>query len=337
MFTAQGAGGSRGGARGSGGPVASVAELWRYPVKSMAGERIEETRLGGSGLHGDRLWAVRDLEEGMTGTGRRLAGLMACSARYVDEPGADAGPGNSPEVVITFPDGSERSSADPAIDEALCELLGRRVRLTALPPRGENREHRAPRWTAADIRRDLGIERGERMPDASYLSLRQALSLARWATPPGAYVDFFPLHVLSRASLEAMAELAPDSDFDVRRFRPNVLIETEATGTPEREWCGARIEAARSAFRIEVPTVRCVVPTRAQPGLGRDPQVMRTVAAHADRHLGVYATVTREGRLAVGEPLTLKEDRHGPLRRALDRSRTAVRRQAMRGVEKVMG
>jgi hypothetical protein len=240
-------------------------------------------------------------------------------------------------VVITFPDGSERSSADPAIDGALTELLGRRVRLSALPPLGSNREHRAPRWTAADVRRDLGIEAGERMPDASYLSLRQAASLARWATPPGTYVDFFPLHVISRASLEAMAELAPGSDFDVRRFRPNILLETGAPETDERDWCGARIDAPASAFRIEVPTVRCVVPTRAQPGLERDPQVMRTIAAHADRHLGVYSTVSREGPLAVGEELVLTEERSGALRRALGRGRTTVRRRFMRAVEKRMG
>lgn len=316
-------------------PAAHVSQLWRYPVKSMTGERLPSASIGPRGVHADRLWAVRDLEQEMTGTARRLGALMTCSARYADEPGPDAGPGNAPEVVITFPDGYECSSADPTIDDRLSNLLGRRVRLTSLPLAEETRENRAPRWTAAEIRRDLGIAKGEPMPDTSYLSLKQLASLARWTTPPGTYFDFFPIHLLSVASLETMAAEAPGSEFDPRRFRPNVLLDTPLVGQPEREWCGDRLEAPGSAFRVEVPTVRCVVPTRSQPGLPRDPQIMRTVAALADRHLGVYATVERSGELREGDPLLLIEADDGRLHRLSRSGATRAKRLLARGVTRI--
>jgi uncharacterized protein len=71
------------------------------------------------------------------------------------------------------------------------------------------------------------------------------------------------------------------------------------------------------AIRVDVPAVRCVVPTREQPGLARDPQVMRTVAAQTGRFLGVYCEVARDGTLAVGDELALAMPQPpGPLRRA---------------------
>ncbi len=85
-------------------------------------------------MHADRLSAVRDLENDVTASARRLPKLLGCSAAYLTEPTADAGLGNVPEVTITFPDGVECSSSDPAVHQFLSELVGREVRLTALAP-----------------------------------------------------------------------------------------------------------------------------------------------------------------------------------------------------------
>src|SRR3954471_19974128 len=97
-------------------PAGSVAEIWRYPVKSMGGERVGESAIDVRGLHADRMWAVRDVELGTFTTARRWPVLLRCSARFADDPaGRTAGPGDVLPVVITFPDGAELASSDPAV------------------------------------------------------------------------------------------------------------------------------------------------------------------------------------------------------------------------------
>ena len=83
--------------------TATVTQLWRFPVKSMGGSTVQTIRVDRRGAHADRLWAVRDIEKGVTASARRVPVLLGCAARYVTEPGPDAGPGNVPSVVVTFP------------------------------------------------------------------------------------------------------------------------------------------------------------------------------------------------------------------------------------------
>src|SRR6476659_2347595 len=138
--------------------IGRVAQLWRYPVKSLGGEQVEQTEFGPRGVLGDRLWAVRDLERDVTASARRLPVLLTATARYRKPVASDAGPGNAPEVEITFPDGSMLSSSDDGVHAKLSELAGRDVRLTALPPADDtslhrlNREQRADAMSPATIR-----------------------------------------------------------------------------------------------------------------------------------------------------------------------------------------
>src|SRR5881397_1103942 len=83
--------------------VGSVAEIWRYPVKSMGGERLAQSRIATRGLHADRMWAVRDVTLDTITTARRWPILLRCSARFAQDP-ADrpAGPGDVVEVIVTF-------------------------------------------------------------------------------------------------------------------------------------------------------------------------------------------------------------------------------------------
>lgn len=277
-----------------------VRELWRYPVKSMVGERVASVAVGERGLHADRLWAVRELERGATTTGRRLPVLMQCSARYVEEPPADAGPGQPAEAVITFPDGQELSTGDHRIHDRLTELVGREVELRPLPPESDKAGYRAPRLTKSEIRRQFDLAEDEELPDFSNFPLHMLAQLARNATPVGTYVDAYPLHLVTVGSLDAMRAITPSADFDVRRFRPNVLLEGEG----EFGWCGGRLDGPDVAIDAEIPTVRCSMPVREQPGLEAQPDVMRTIKKHSDRCLGVYANVARGGRISEGDELT---------------------------------
>ncbi len=286
-----------------------IVSIWRYPVKSMAGERIATASLGSLGLHADRTWAVRDVESNATTSAKHLPKLMWCTARYPVDPAPDAGPGHAPEVVIGLPDGREVSSSDPAVHAMLSAYLDRDVELRPLPPVSDRDAYRGPMATKSDIRTIFGLSPEDPLPDLSMFPVRKLAEISRYATPVGSYVDAYPLHLMTEQSLRAMASYAPDSDFDVRRFRPTILIdwpgqsEQEPTEQPELAWCGGVLHAGTASLAPQIPTVRCVMPSHAQPRLDRDPTVTRTVAAHARRCLGVYATVAGAGRINEGDSL----------------------------------
>src|SRR3954453_21060548 len=284
--------------------VGNVAEIWRYPVKSMGGEVLTRSAITTRGVHADRMWAVRDVELDTFTTARRWPALLQCSARFVKDPaGRSADPGDVLEVIVTFPNGEEVSSSDPAIHDRLSEQIGKPARLESLPALSDKRRYRTPQATKADIRRQFAIPDGEPLPDFSMFPVRKLAELARYATPVGALYDVYPIHLVTRASLRALAERSPGSQFDVRRFRPNVLLDRDGAELAEFGWCGGRLRAPNAAFDADIPTLRCSVPTRAQADLPADPDVLRTINSHADHCLGVYASVAEAGTLAEGDLL----------------------------------
>src|SRR4051812_9128675 len=289
-----------------------VSQLWRYPVKSMGGHRVDEVRVDGRGVHADRLWAVRDLEKGVTASARRLPALLGCSAAYAADPGPDAGPGNVPEVRITFPDGTECSSSDDGVHGLLSRLVGREVRLVALPPVGDLSQHRMStsasldNFRASQVRKDFGLDDVEALPDTSVFSTKDIITLARFSTPPGTFVDLAPVHLLSSTSL---ASLSPTGEpYDVRRFRPNVLVDVDRPQEqfPETSWVGGNVDVGTATMHLTIPTIRCVVATRPQPGLDTDRGITRQLSDRTDRFLGVYADVTRPGSIRVGDVLSVR-------------------------------
>jgi uncharacterized protein YcbX len=108
-----------------GDPAAIIEQIWRYPVKSLGGERVDESAADDDGLAGDRVWAVQD-EAGQLGSGKntrrftRIVGLLDLAARYDDL----AAP-----PVVTGPDGSVHPVASGAADTFLTRLSGRPVRV----------------------------------------------------------------------------------------------------------------------------------------------------------------------------------------------------------------
>ena len=316
-----------------------VAQLWRFPVKSMGGHRVDAVRVDPRGVHADRLWAVRDMENDVTASARRLPKLLGCAAAYVTDPGADAGPGNVPEVTITFPDGSQCSSSDPAVHQRLSALVDREVRLTPLPPLADTSRHRLSlqqskaNFSAAEVRRDFGLSESEALPDTTVFTPKQILTLARFSTPPGTFVDLGPVHLMSSTSLGSLASGA--EPVDVRRFRPNVLVDVARPDGdfPEEAWVGGDVEIGTATMHITIKTIRCVVPTRPQPGLDLDRGLTRQLVDRTDRFLGVYADVTRSGLLRVGDTVSVRSAAEpGSGRRAL----TAAGRVATRQVQRLL-
>jgi hypothetical protein len=116
------------------------------------------------------------------------------------------------------------------------------------------------------------------------------------------------VHLLTSASLAALRERS-GIDADRRRFRPNLCIDT-GDGAPDfREfaWIGRRLRIGDAILAVESKTIRCSMPSRAQPpfGLEEEPRITPALVVHCKRHLGVNVHVEREGTLQCGDPVWL--------------------------------
>lgn len=310
---------------------AAVQELWRFPVKSMEGERVERVAVGLHGVEGDRLWAVRDVRGGAITGAKQVPALLRCRARFLREPTL----GEVGTVAVRFPDGAELESRDPEIHRRLSELGGRDLRLSALPSARVAAHFRGAQATRAELRRifDLGPE--EPLPDLSVFPLGKLLELARYASPPGTYVDAYPLHVVTTASLRELSRRS-GAELESVRLRPSVLLDVEGEGLVETAWVGASLQRGALVARVEMQTVRCGMPAREQAGLPADRRVTAAIARHADRCVGVYASVLRPGPLAVGESLAVGLARPTRAGRAVARASRATARAGLRLLQRVI-
>jgi uncharacterized protein len=282
--------------------VGRIAELWRHPVKSMEGERIQTAEVGMLGIPGDRAWAVRDERRGGIRGAKKIANLMRCKARLSEEPKDGA----VPPAEITLPDGSTISASDADAAERLSKALGTPVTLWPLLPATDLEHYRRGKPDHADVLTELraifGREPNEPLPNLGLFPPE----IMQYESPPGTYFDAFPLLLLTDTSLRHLADLAPDSVVDVRRFRPNLLIKSPAEdGFPEIDWAGKRIVVGNATLAVTVPCPRCVMITHGFGDVPRDPALMRTVVKQADQNIGVYARVEKPGTVRVGDELRL--------------------------------
>jgi uncharacterized protein YcbX len=188
-------------------------------------------------------------------------------------------------------------------------------------------------FSQAEVRSDFGLGPSEALPDTSVFTTKQIMTLARFSTPPGTFVDLSAIHLMSVTSLES---LSPDgAGYDVRRFRPNVLVSVDEPRTefPETAWVGATVEIGTARLRVSVPTIRCVVPTRPQPGVELDRAITRRLADRTNRFLGVYADVTEPGLLSVGDSLSV---RLASPPGAAQRAASAATKAATKGVQRLL-
>jgi uncharacterized protein YcbX len=280
-----------------------VSELWRYPVKSMVGETIETIRLDELGVVGDRTWAARDLERGGIRGAKKIGALMQLAAR-------DLGDG---EVEISLPDGSVVRTSDPDVDEQVSAAIDHPVSLEPLRPADDLDHYRRGAPDSEDIEVEMrgifGREADEPFPDFSVFPP----ALAEFESPPGTYYDAFPLMVMTTAALAALARALPESNVDVRRFRPSLVIETgddstsaSTPGHPEFDWRGRRATIGTATIQFDAPCPRCVMVTRQiDERIPADRAVLRHIVRDLDQNLGVYATIVEPGVVTVGDRLTL--------------------------------
>lgn len=279
--------------------LGTVSQLWRYPVKSMAGERLTTARLGTRGIPGDRGWALFDeTRRGITGA-KRIPALRHCRARYGLEPVDGAAP---PAVEIAWPGGGCRSDS-PDAAQRLSEHVGRPVALHALLGAGTPT---APRLTTEGetpefVRALMGVLQDEPLPDMTGLTGDELRRLRE-----GNFFDAYPIHVLSRATLATLGRVAPESDWDIRRFRPNVFIETNGNDEyPELAWIGRRVRIGSAVLHVDMGCPRCVMVTQPVDELAQDHRLMRTLVRETHHTAGIYANVLEPGDVRIGDPIEL--------------------------------
>lgn len=283
-----------------------IAQLWRFPVKSMLGERLESATLTADGFVGDRAWAVIDRADGKVASAknpRKWRPLLACRAAFVDPPEAGS---PLPPVRITFPDGRSVTSDDPTVDRALSEHLGREVTLTSAAPSGAIFEETWPDVEGMAPAEFIDSTRA-RVDDGESVS-DLALGLA---APPGTFFDLAPVHLVTTSSLAELAARAPESDFAVERFRPNVVIDGPAEGFVENAWVGVNVRlGADAVVNVMMPTMRCVMTTLSQGDLAEDRGVLRAAVANNRVEIaglghwacvGAYAGVVAPGDISAGD------------------------------------
>jgi uncharacterized protein len=305
--------------------IGTVRQIWRYAVKSMAGEQLRNCSVGPSGIPGDRGWALRDEKSGEITNGKKIPRLMECSARYIESPNE----GTGAKVNIAFPDGTQIDTDHSEINSRLSQVLGRELSIWPLQPASKKSHYRRKSPAArvlgrlshfksfraalpsiisltnqeAGVREYFSREADEPLPDMSILPPE----VLEFTSPPGTYFDAFPINVLTTASLKAMSRFNPDAIWDVRRFRPNFLVETENDfhGLIEADWVGRILRVGSVQLKCEIPCARCGMTTHAQSGLPKDPSVLRSIVKDANQNLGVYASVVQSGAVAIGDAVRL--------------------------------
>lgn len=283
--------------------MARLKEIWRYPVKSMAGERLNETEIGARGVTGDRAWVIRDEASAAICGAKKIAGLMKLAATYAEAPTFDG----SSRATIRFEDGTAADTTDSDIHDRLSIALGRAVTVWPLiPPTQKNhykREKALNDMSEKELRTLFGRSDDEPLPDATTFPVE----LMEYESPIGTYFDAFPILVMTTRSLETMQERAPKSRFDIRRFRPNLMVEGVDTDEPfpEFAWAGKHARIGDAELQLVLACPRCVMVTREFQDLEKDPNVMRALVRETKGDMGIGAVVTQPGTVREGDSFTL--------------------------------
>jgi uncharacterized protein YcbX len=258
----------------------------------MLGEELNSSYVTERGLVGDRSYALIDKETGKVASAknpRKWGKLFDFRAAFIDTPQVVE---NIPPVRVTFPDGTQISSSDlEDIDYNLSKVLGREVRLMRANLEKPSYEEYWP-----DIE---GLAQREKVTDE--------------AMPPQTFFDIAVIHILTTSTINRLRELYPEGRFEVRRFRPNIVIESASSSGEKKDfienlWVGKKLTIGEDiVLRVTGPCTRCVMTTLPQGDLPKDLGILRTVAQYNGVTAGVYATVHGGGTIRRGDQVLLEE------------------------------
>jgi uncharacterized protein YcbX len=277
---------------------ARVIELWRFPVKSMGGERVQSLEIDRDGVVGDRRFAVRDLETGLIASAKRpgrWGSLLACRATT-----STAG-----SVRVTLPDGSSHDAEDATVNDALSRLTGRQVAL----------EHvEAPNPAAS---RDYEAE----FPELDHVELRGRRSFpTTMMTDARSFVDLAALHLITTSTIAAISAASGSDQVTSLRFRPNLVVDSGPhTGFVEDDWAGSALRVGPElALDRVIRAARCVMTSVEQPDLPADKRILQSIARENRVETaevgpmpcaGLFAEVHTSGTVSEGDPLVCVDPR----------------------------
>jgi uncharacterized protein len=258
----------------------------------MLGEELNRADVTRHGLAGDRQYALIDSATGKVASAKNPKKWPAlfdfrASLAHPAAGGADLAP-----VRVTLPDGEIVASEQSDIHRVLSNAVKREVTLQRA---GIDRQPVAAPATAEAY-----------WPDMDGLNDRDTVT--EFGLPEGTFFDCASVHLLTTNTIDRLRELYPQGRFEMRRFRPNIVVHgAGAAGFLENVWVG-RILAIGDAVRIRIdrPCVRCVMTALAQSDLPYDPGILRTAAQHNAAQVGVYASVLQGGRIRRGDTVRIE-------------------------------
>jgi uncharacterized protein YcbX len=267
--------------------IGKVVSIWRYPVKSMMGEELNSSYVTERGLIGDRVYAIIDQQTGKVASAKnpgKWGKLFDFRAAFIDSPQTVE---NLPPVRITLPDGSQIFSNHDEIDRTLSKVLGREVSVMKASLEKPSYE--------------------EYWPDIEGLAKREIVTDE--AMPPQTFFDVAVIHLLTTSTIDRLRELYLGGRFEIRRFRPNIVVESasEEKDFIENSWVDKKVAIGEDiVLKVIGPCTRCVMITLPQGDLPKDLGILRTVAKYNQVHAGVYASVHRGGTIRRGDIVQLE-------------------------------
>jgi len=261
----------------------------------MGGERVESLQLTESGATGDRRFAVQQKSDGRLLTARVEPRLLGAWARLVGD-----------AAHITLPDRTSLSSESPEVDRVLSAWLGREVTLVHARPGRADATHLIP--VSAEVATFMSLN-----PAASGVFTRATVGhdadlgpVLEWRSPGAGFSDGGTIHLISQRQLARLRRSSEAVGWSVRRFRPNIVLSL-ARGEPDEDsWLDREIRVGGTVMRASERCIRCVMATRAQPGLPDEPRILTTLKARHAR-LGIYADVVEGGDIKIGQPVKVQD------------------------------
>jgi uncharacterized protein YcbX len=288
--------------------IGKIESLWRFPVKSFQGEKLDRVELGSNSILGDRAFALLDKETGKVISAKSVKlfpDLLMCGASYVTPPVQGE---ELPPVQITLANGEITSSDSKDVNRVLSGFFGCEVELANTAPDDFTIDQYHPDLENVDPSGNRNVTTEQKLGSALFKSMGVDSPI-----PAGSFMDVFPLSVITTSSLEAMKELRPETNFDALRFRMNIVVKTDEPGFVENSWVEKSIKIGDEvSIFITMPDPRCVMTTLAQNGIPKDNHVLRTLVQHNRLDImgsgkypcaGVYASISSSGVVQVNDEL----------------------------------
>ena len=258
------------------------------------GETLSEADIVEAGISGDRGWAVRDEKLGGIRGGKKIPRLMTLAAQS-----------GTAAALITAADGDSASASSERINGWLSGKLNHPITLWPLLPADQLDHYRRGAPDTEDFEQELRAVFG-RLPYEQLPDLAGFAELLEFESPPGTYFDAFPISIMSQQSLNTIDQLEGESQFDVGRFRPNLLVDIPKTkhSFPEQAWVGKTLSIGSVMLKIDTTCPRCAMTTHGFDDLPQDTQIMSKLVASSEGNLGIYASVAQAGKVTAGDSVS---------------------------------